>query len=63
MVEDYQIGYNVENGNPVELAEKIELLYKDEILRKRLGDNNRKLAEEKFDRARTYKEIKKIIEV
>lgn len=63
LVEDYQIGYNVENGNPVELAEKIELLYKDEILRKRLGDNNRKLAEEKFDRARTYKEIKKIIEV
>lgn len=63
LVEDYQIGYNVENGNPVELAEKIELLYKDELLRKRLGNNNRKLAEEKFDRTRNYKEIKKLIEV
>lgn len=63
LVEDYQIGFNVENGNTVELAEKLELLYKDESLRKRLGNNNRKLAEEKFDRARTYKEIKKLIEV
>ena len=63
LVEDYQIGFNVENGNAVELAEKLELLYKDESLRKRLGNNNRKLAEEKFDRARTYKEIKKLIEV
>lgn len=63
LVEDYQIGYNVENDNAVELAEKLELLYKDETLRKRLGKNNRKLAEEKFDRARTYKEIKNLIEV
>ncbi len=63
LVEDYQIGYNVENGNTVELAEKIELLYKDENLRERLGKNNRKLAEEKFDRARTYREIKELIEV
>lgn len=63
LVEDYQIGFNVENGNAIELAEKLELLYKDESLRKRLGKNNRRLAEEKFDRARTYKEIKKIIEV
>ena len=63
LVEDYQIGFNVENGNPIELAERLEELYKDESLRKRLGNNNRKLAEEKFDRARTYKEIKKLIEV
>ena len=63
LVEDYQIGFNVENGNAIELAEKLELLYKDESLRKRLGKNNRRLAEEKFDRARTYKEIKKLIEV
>lgn len=63
LVEDYQIGFNVENGNAVELAEKIELLYKDKALRERLGKNNRKLAEEKFDRAHTYKEIKKLIEI
>ena len=63
LVEDYQIGFNVENSNPEEMAEKIELLYKDKALRKRLGENNRKLAEEKFDRKNTYSEIKKIIEI
>ena len=45
------------------MAEKIELLYKDKELRKRLGNNNRKLAEEKFDRRTTYKAIKKLIEI
>lgn len=63
LVEDYQIGFNVENSNYIELAEKIELLYNDKSLRERLGKNNRKLAEEKFDRAKTYEEIKKLIEV
>lgn len=63
LVEDYQIGFNVENSNPQEMAEKIELLYKDKELRKRLGENNRKLAEEKFDRNHTYKVIKELLEV
>lgn len=57
LVEDYKIGFNVENGNSVELAEKIEKLYYDINLRKEMGANNRKLAEEKFDRKITYKEI------
>lgn len=63
LVEDYQIGFNVENSNPEEMAEKIELLYNDVELRKRLGENNRKLAEEKFDRQHTYKEIINLIEL
>ena len=62
LVEDYQIGYNVEVSNPEELAEKIEMLYKDKSLRERLGKNNRCLAEEKFDRKNTYKIIKNILE-
>lgn len=62
LVEDYEIGYNVENGNAEEVAEKIELLYRNEDLRKRLGKNNRILAEEKFDRKITYQKIKEIIE-
>lgn len=62
LVEDYQIGYNVEVNNPEELAEKIEILYKDKALRERLGKNNRRLAEEKFDRKNTYKIIKNILE-
>ncbi len=62
LVEDYEIGYNVENENSEELAEAIEYLYKNEDLRKRLGVNNRKLAEEKFDRKITYLKIKEVIE-
>ena len=62
LVEDYQIGYNVENGDAKDLAAKLEMLYKDEKLRKRLGKNNRKLAEEKFNRNLTYMKIKELIE-
>ena len=62
LVEDYQIGFNIENGNSEELAEAIEYLYKNEDLRRRLGENNRKLAEEKFDRKVTYLKIKELIE-
>ena len=62
LVEDYQIGFNVECGNSEELANKIEELCKDKDLRERLGKNNRKLAEEKFNRKETYLEIEKLIE-
>lgn len=62
LVDDYQIGFNVENGNAEEMANKIEILQNDKELRERLGLNNRKLAEEKFDRKETYLEIKKLIE-
>lgn len=62
LVEDYMIGYNIENQDISDLANKIEELYKDKNLRDRLGANNRKLAEEKFDRRKTYIEIKKLIE-
>lgn len=62
LVEDYRIGYNIENQDINELANKIEILYNDKSLRDRLGANNRKLAEEKFDRKKTYIEIKNLIE-
>lgn len=63
LVEDYQIGFNSENGNAKDLAEKIEMLYNDKNLRERLGKNNRRLAEEKFDRKNTYTAIKKLLEI
>ncbi len=62
LVNDYQIGFNVESNNAEEMAEKIEILYKDKELCRKFGNNNRRLAEEKFDRKETYKEIIKIIE-
>lgn len=62
LVESYNIGFNIENGNPELMAEKILELYNDKNLRLELGKNNRKLAEEKFDRRKSYLKIKELIE-
>lgn len=57
LVDEYQIGLNCENNNAANLAEQILKLYTDVSLRKYMGENSRKLAEEKFDRKNTYNEI------
>ena len=62
LVQDFNIGINVENGDIEALAKQIEILYKDETLRKNLGQNNRKLAEERFDRKYTYTKIIDLID-
>lgn len=62
IVEEYEIGFNVENNDATDLAEKIEKLYYNKELREKFGKNNRKLAEEKFDRKKTYKEIVNLLE-
>ena len=61
LVDEYDIGFNCKNNNANDVAEKIEILINNEKLRKLKGKNNRKLAEEKFDRKKTYKKIIKII--
>lgn len=62
LVEDYNIGFNVDNNNPEQMAEKIIKLYDNKSLREEMGKNNRKLAEEKFDRKKTYLKIMDLIE-
>lgn len=62
LVEEYKIGFNCENNNSNDLAEKINILCNDEKSRKEFGNNNRKLAEKKFNRNRTYNEIVKLME-
>lgn len=57
IVLNYEIGLNAECGNAEDLADKIQMLYNDEALRKQASQNNRKLAEEKFDRKVTYRDI------
>ncbi len=57
LVEEYQIGLNCLNNNPTDFADKLLKLYEDESLRKFMGENSRRLAEEKFDRKKTYIEI------
>ena len=57
LVEQYNVGFNCKNNDAKDVAEKLEILIKDENVRKELGQNNRKLAEEKFDRKKTYLDI------
>lgn len=57
LVEKYNMGFNCENSNSKEVAEKIEILLANNRLREDMGLNARKCAKEKFDRDYTYKEL------
>lgn len=57
----YGIGINCNNADAEDLADKILILYYNEELRKIMGKNSRKLAENKFDRAVTYRDIFKLL--
>lgn len=61
LITEYNAGFNCENGNSVDLADKLLKLCKNESLRIIMGKNSRKLAEEKFDRSVTYQEVLSII--
>ena len=61
LVDTYQMGFNCENGNAEQVAEKFKLLVEDKDLRKRMGANARRCAEEKFDRKRTYRKLVDVI--
>ncbi|MEK3791668.1 glycosyltransferase family 4 protein [Paenibacillus sp. FSL R7-0204] len=54
LVDDYKMGINCNNNDPDDLAAKLKELYENDELRKVMGLNSRRLAEEKFDRAQTY---------
>lgn len=61
LVDTYQMGFNCNNGDADDMAEKLERLIQDESLRLQMGKNARRCAEEKFDRKFTYQEILKVI--
>lgn len=54
LVDEYQMGFNCKNGNPGDMAEKIEKLILDKDIREQMGANARLCAEEKFDRRNSY---------
>lgn len=62
LVDEYKCGINCKNNNAKDLSEKIIYLYNNKLLREKLGENNRKLSEDKFDRQKTYRKIVNIIE-
>ena len=61
LVERYKCGLNCKTGDVKDLSEKIIYLYNNNSIRLEMGRNNRKLAEEKFDRKINYSKIIEII--
>lgn len=61
LVEEYRMGFNCENGNAEDLADKLNKLVKDDKLRREMGRYARKCAEERFDRKSSYKTLTKCI--
>ena len=57
LVDEYKMGFNCENGNAMDIANKMQKLIESHELRNEMGKNARRCAEEKFDREFTYKEI------
>ncbi|WP_242981246.1 glycosyltransferase family 4 protein [Ruminiclostridium sufflavum] len=57
LVDDYKMGLNCNNNDAIDIGEKLMTLLKDSELRNRMGRNSRELAEQKFDRHKTYLEI------
>lgn len=62
LVHDYQMGFNCKNEDAEDVAKKLKRLIEDESLRREMGKNARKCAEERFDREVSYNEIMKVIE-
>lgn len=62
MIENNKIGFNCKNNATEDLAEKLKVLINDKKIRNVMGKNNRKLAEEYFDRKKTYLNILNLVE-
>jgi len=62
LVRIYGIGLNSKNNDAEDLADKIQILYFNKELREIMKKNSRKLAEDKFDRSKSYLEIFKLLE-
>lgn len=63
LVETYKMGFNCRCGGAEDLAEKLALLINDPELRREMGQNARKCAQERFDRKITYQVLTKAIDL
>lgn len=61
LLDEYEAGVNCINGDSKDIADKLLELVKNQDIRIEMGKNNRRLAEERFDRNKTYKNIIEII--
>ena len=61
LIDQYKMGFNCISGNARDVADKIKCLTENETLRKEMGRNARRCAEERFDRDVTYKELVSVV--
>lgn len=61
IIDDEKTGLLFESGNYEDLSLKIEKLYKDETLRKKLGIAGQKKAEELFDNKKQFKKLSEFL--
>lgn len=61
LIDDYGMGFNCENGDAKDMAEKMGRLVCDKKLRLEMGKNSRRCAEEMFDRKFTYMKLVKSV--
>jgi len=61
LVDEYKMGFNCVNSSAFELADNMRILLQDVHLRKEMGINARKCANDKFNRMNRYEEIINII--
>lgn len=57
LLDKYQAGINCECENPEDVYTALKKLIEDEKLRKEMAQNSRRLGDEMFNRAKTYKKI------
>lgn len=61
LVSSYNMGYNCNNDDANDVADKLIGLMQNASERKEMGKNSRRCAEERFDRKNSYKEIIDVI--
>ena len=57
LLEKYNAGINVENGNILAFADAIKTLYEDESLRQAMCKNAKTMFDELFDRQKSYPKL------
>lgn len=61
LIDKYHCGINCQNSNVGQLADALSKLVENVAMRKQMGDSNRRLAEERFDRAASYGALAELI--
>lgn len=61
LIDEYKMGFNCKNNDSIDLADKLNILANNEVIRVSMGKNARRCAEERFDRETTYEQIVKLI--